>query len=99
MRVNTRQGIKAEATDAGQREAWNDSRAVSSGGRQRGLDSIPNHPPIHAPVFVLFFVVMPTDKRHIRTHRNANLHTLSKAVETDAVQLPNTCSGLELAQR
>lgn len=36
--------LRLRQTDAGEQEAW--IKAVSSGGRQGGLDSIPNHPQI-----------------------------------------------------
>lgn len=64
--------LRLRQTDAGQREAWINSRAVSSGGRQGRLDCIPNHPPIHS-----FFGVMAIKKS---TYGDTNFHT---AEETD----------------
>lgn len=40
-----------------------------SGGRQRGLDSVPNHLPTQAHVLLLFYVVMPTNGGGILTYK------------------------------
>lgn len=90
VRVNTRQGIKAEATDAGQREAWKISRTVSSMGRPRGLDSIPNHSLIHARVFVLCGGNTSTYTRIEHAQKNWN-HAASRIQSHVRRQMSSSC--------